>query len=205
MNDDPSCHIDLVYLRTENYIAPVNKTELIGYLERIDAALHGPNILCVYGSTAFILLDEPDRTSLDIDIAAPYSSVDFPDLTQAASAAGLPLNPAEDFPSDHIEWISALRLCLPKPVPETESVLWQGKHLAVKTVSIPQLIASKLIRYDEIDRSDIQYLCSQVNVDFPEIATAVGTLPHPFDRDPILLDNLENLKVDMQMWKEASS
>jgi hypothetical protein len=51
----------------------MDKKELVSYLEKIDQALQHPSSLCVYGSAAFILLDEPDRTSLDIDIAGPYS------------------------------------------------------------------------------------------------------------------------------------
>ena len=74
----------------------VTKTDLVSYLERLDRALASPATLHIYGSAAFMLLDEPDRTSLDIDVAAPYSQVDLGDLRQAATAAGLPLNPDDD-------------------------------------------------------------------------------------------------------------
>lgn len=61
------------------------------------------------------ILTVVNKVELYIDIAASYSSTDFPDMVQAALAAGLPVNPAADYPGDHIEWISALRLCLPPP------------------------------------------------------------------------------------------
>jgi hypothetical protein len=183
----------------------VNKVDLIGYFERIDKALHAPVTLCVYGSAAFMLLDEPDRTSLDVDVAAPYSCGDLADLRQAAASAGLPINPDADLSADHLEWISAARLCLPRPAPETETPLWQGRKLAVKTVSAPQLVASKLIRYDEIDRSDIQYLWRQAKLGIEAVAAAVAQLPSPFDRDPLVLDNLANLKTDIGMWSREQA
>ena len=178
----------------------MNKAELLGYLERLDRALKAQATLHIYGSAAFMLLDEPERTSLDVDVAAPYSVVDVGDLRQAAAAAGLPLNPPDEYAADHLEWISAVRLCLAKPNPETDLLLWQGERLRVKTGSVPQLIASKLIRYDEIDRSDIQYLCRQSSVDMAAVSGAVDELPAPFNRDPLVLENLENFRVDLTLW-----
>jgi hypothetical protein len=65
--------------------------------------------LCLW-ERRFVLMDEPGRTSLALDIASPYSIADYTDLEQAAKIAGLPLNPPEDYQGDHIEWIPALRL-----------------------------------------------------------------------------------------------
>lgn len=183
----------------------MNKAQLLTYLERIDEALRRDSELTVYGSAAFILLGEEDRTSLDIDVAGPYSSVEFPDLEQAARRAGLAVNPEQTDAGDHLEWVSALRLCLPPPRPETEIVLWRGRRLTVKTVSIEELIASKLIRYDEIDQSDIQFLCAQRPVDFRRIEAAVQSLPAPFNEEPLIRENLRNLKQDMGMWKGGSA
>jgi hypothetical protein len=183
------------------YTVRVNKTELLRHLERLDGALQAETTLCVYGSAAFILLDEPDRTSLDIDVAGPYSTADFGDLQRAAAAVGLPVNPDETTAGDHIEWISAARLCLPRPNPATDIALWQGRRLRVHTVAFPQLIASKLIRYDPIDQADIQYLCAQGRVEFASIADAARQLPPPFDSDRLVRENLENLRRDLQMWR----
>lgn len=180
----------------------MNKQELLGYLERLDAALTSDAVLCVYGSGAFILLDEPDRTSLDLDVAGPYSRADFGDFQRAALQAGLPVNPDETTQADHIEWISAARLCLPRPVPETEVVLWQGRRLCLKTVSLPQLVASKLIRYDPIDQGDVQYLFAGGRVNFAAVAEAVRQLPAPFDSDSLVRDNLECLKRDSAQWRK---
>ena len=181
----------------------VDKTELIGYLARIDGLLATPATLYVYGSAALILLDEPERTSLDMDVAAPYSRADFAELAVAAAKAGLPINPPDDYRRDHMEWISALRLCLPPPDPASDLVLWQGSRLAVKTAAIPRLIASKLIRYDNIDRGDVQYLCKQGQAAWDEVAAAVEMLPSPFGRDALVRENLANLREDMRMWGGA--
>ncbi|MEI7437575.1 MAG: hypothetical protein WCL16_12300 [bacterium] len=178
----------------------MNKSQLVTYLERIDAALHGEAVLYIYGSAAFILLDEPERTSLDIDVAAPYCRIDERVLREAASNAGLPVNPENDTSSDHIEWISALRLCLPKPSAESDIVLWRGSNMTVMTGAIPALIASKLIRYDAVDRSDVQYLLAQHPVALNDVAEAVRSLPPPFNQDAVVLENLENLRNDMSMW-----
>lgn len=170
------------------------------YLERIDAALRNEAVLYIYGSAAFILLDEPERTSLDVDVAAPYCRLDERAFRDAAARAGLPVNPEPDTTGDHIEWISSLRLCLPKPSADTDIVLWQGHHLTVKTGAIPALIASKLVRYDVVDRSDVQYLLSQHSVAFHDVAAAVRSLPPPFNQDAVVLDNLENFRTDMALW-----
>ncbi len=178
----------------------MNKSELINYLERMDAELNQPAMLYIYGSAVCILLDQPDRTSLDIDVAAPYSDVNYGELSQVAKQVGIPVNPQEDTSSNHIEWIQSLRLCLPKPSPEHEMLLWQGRYLTIKSGSLIDLIASKLIRYDEIDQGDIQYLYAQSKIEFSDVEDAVRRLPPSFNTDALVLENLKNLKVDIKIW-----
>jgi len=178
--------------------------QLLAYLERLDAELHKETVLCVYGSAAFMLLGEEGRTSLAVDVAAPYSRADFTQLRQAAGKAGLPVNPEEQYAGDHLEWVGPIRLCLPPPQAQTEQVLWRGKQLEVKTVSPAELIASKLIRYDELDRSDVQFLWRQTRPALRDIEAAVARLPAPFCADAVVLANLENLKVDLEMWSQRT-
>lgn len=170
------------------------------YLEGIDQALQSQATLYIYGSAACILLDEPDRTSLDVDVAGPYSVVDQGDLRKAAEAAGIPVNPTDGYAGDHIEWVGPLRLCLQPPVEGNGLTLWQGARLLIRTGSIAELVSSKLIRYDELDRSDIQYLLAASRLPFEEIARAVERLPPPFAANPLIRDNLDNLKADMALW-----
>ena len=80
-------------------------------------------------------------------------------------------------------------------------LLWQGSRLAVKSGSPADLIASKLIRYDEIDQGDIQYLLSQARVRFDDVEDAVRRLPPPFNVDCIVLENLQNFLADSKLWE----
>ena len=178
----------------------MDKKRILEVFALIDGELHSPASLCLYGSGAFILLEQEDRTSLDLDIAAPYSKVDFADFSRAVEAAGLSINPEEGIDDDHIEWISMVRLCLAEPSTTELIVLWEGKKLNVFTVSPADLIASKLIRYDAIDQSDIHYLVFQMNMSFESIEQAVLRLPQQFRRDMIVVENLANLDQDMRLW-----
>lgn len=181
----------------------MNKATILQKFAVIDENLNSSASLCLYGSGAFILLDEEDRTSLDLDIAGPYSKVNFSDFTNAVEAAGLKINPAETTDDDHIEWISVVRLCLADPSVTESMILWEGNKLKVFTVSPADLIASKLIRYDDIDQSDINYLVFQMNVSFESIAKAVTRLPKSFRDDVMLQENLTNLKQDIMLWKSC--
>jgi hypothetical protein len=181
----------------------MDKRQLIAYLEGMDRSLQDDAALYIYGSAACILLDEPGRTSLDIDVAGPYSVADEGDLRRAAEAVGLPVNPDEDYEGDHIEWIGPLRLCLQPPAGGAETMLWRGRRLRILTGSIADLVTSKLIRYDDIDQSDIRYLLGQRRVRFEDIEDATKRLPAPFRDDALVLQNLENLRTDMQTWGVA--
>jgi len=183
----------------------MDKSGIISYFGRLDGELTAPTVLHIYGSAAVILLGADDRTSLDIDVAGPYSTADYARFAEASATAGLPVNPASDFASNHLEWVGALRLCLPPPPPETESiVLWRGANLTVKTGRIADLVASKLIRYDETDQSDIQFLFKVSRFTIESIAATVRTLPPPFDTDALVLENLANLKVDLAVWGDGA-
>ncbi|MEA3452426.1 MAG: DUF6036 family nucleotidyltransferase [Bacteroidota bacterium] len=139
----------------------MKKEDFIRLFEEIDNNLVTDAEICIYGSAAFILLGQDDRTSLDIDIAAPYSNVNFKDLSQAIQKAGYEINP--DFTDRaHIEWIVGNRLCLSEPLPESTIILWSGDKLIIETLPEPDLIASKLIRYDEIDQAYLQ--CCETNI-----------------------------------------
>ncbi len=183
-----------------HYTVVMDKKTLISYLEGLDGALRSRANLYVYGSAACILLDEPGRTSLDIDVAGPYSVVDESDLREAAIAAGIPVNPTEDYNGDHIEWVGPLRLCLQPPVAGKGLTLWQGARLRIQTGGIVDLVASKLIRYDDIDRSDVQYLLNVSRLPFADIERAAACLPPPFNQDALVRENLCNLKTDMAIW-----
>jgi hypothetical protein len=179
----------------------MDKAKIISYLERMDAELAGETELYIYGSTALMLLDEPGRTSLGIDVAGPYSRANQADFRVVAEKIGLPVNPEEEDAREHIEWVGPLRLCLPPPDATGGMVLWRGAKLTIRTGNAPDLVASKLIRYDETDRSDLQFLFGQCQFAWEEVRDAADRLPEPFRTDALVRDNLANLKTDLQLWK----
>ena len=170
------------------------------HLTRLDTELPEPVRLCIYGSAAFMLLGQEDRFSMDVDVAAPYSNANLRELEAAAQRIGFPVNPPEDYPGDHIEWVGPTRLCLAPPSPPNTVPLWQGARLTVFTLPSSDLIASRLIRYDPIDQGDIQFLMIHGRVSFQEVAQAVDRLPAPFSQDVLVRENLENLRRDAQRW-----
>ena len=183
----------------------MNKDEIISYFHRLDNELAAPSVLHIYGSAAVILLGSEDRTSLDIDVAGPYSTVDEARFAEASVNAGLPVNPPSEFASNHVEWIGPLRLCLPPPVPGVQPLtLWRGTRLVVQTGQVEDLVASKLIRYDETDQADIRFLFRASRFLFESVAAAVKTLPRPFYADALVLKNLANLKKDLATWKDEA-
>src|ERR1041385_166278 len=146
---------------------------LQSYLEKLDKVLNGPAACCVFGSAACMLMGEEGRTSLDVDIAAPYSTVDEAMLRAAGRRIGLPVNPPADHAGDHIEWIGPLRLCLAGPGVAPRVQLWHGSRLTIFTVPPADLVASKLVRYDPTDQADIQFLMVNGRLRYEDIALAV--------------------------------
>jgi hypothetical protein len=179
----------------------MDKNEIIEYLTKLDDKVSGLQVLYIYGSAVVILLDAPGRTSLDIDVAGPYSSGDQAELERGSQQAGLPVNPPPDYQGCHLEWVGPLRLCLPPPQAGQEGLLlWRGKNVTVRSGNVEDLVASKLIRYDVTDRADVQYLYSRFRFAWESVRESVGRLPHPFRGDAMLLENLSNLETDMRMW-----
>ena len=178
----------------------MDKKRLEEYFAQVDGRLAQPAELLIYGSAAFILLDEEARTSLDLDVAGPYSKLNFEDFRQASRQAGLEVNPVAVDVAEHVEWIAGARLCLAPPESAGTLTLWQGRQLVVKTVAAADLVASKLIRYDPVDQSDVRYLVSQMKLSHADIAVAVARLPSGFRSDALVRENLANLKEDMRLW-----
>jgi hypothetical protein len=177
----------------------MNAAALREYLARLDAALAEPARLCVFGSAALMLMGQEDRFSVDVDVAGPYSTANERALAAAAEQVGLPVNPADDFSSDHIKWVGPLRLCVARPSDDA-LVLWQGSRLVIFTLPPPDLIASRLIRYDPTDQADIQFLIVHQRLHFEELERAVDRLPDPFRHDALVRENLENLRRDLPRW-----
>ncbi|MEI7732173.1 MAG: hypothetical protein WCO56_21540 [Verrucomicrobiota bacterium] len=77
--------------------------------------------------------------------------------------------------------------------------------MTIRTGSVPELIASKLIRYDETDRADIQFLFGQGQFEWASVRDTADRLPGPFRTNALVQENLRNLKTDLRLWKGLSA
>ena len=171
------------------------------YFARLDALVAPGTVLYVYGGAAVALLGAGIRTTMDVDVAEPYSHVDRATFAALSAQAGLPVNPGEDYDAAFLELVGAFRLCVPEPTPEKPGlVLFKGANLTVRTGSASDLIASKLVRYDEQDQQDIQFLLKASGVTLPAVNESVSRLPAAFREDALVRENLGNLERDMKMW-----
>jgi hypothetical protein len=168
-------------------------------LPALPAALKDPARLCIYGSGPLMLMGQEDRFSVDLDVAGPYSVVNERALAAAANRIGFPVNPPDNFFEDHIEWVGPLRLCLAPPS-DNAVTLWQGSRLTVFTVPPADLVASRLIRYDPTDQSDIQFLTIHHRLRYADVEQAVTRLPVSFRDDALVQENLANLRRDLSRW-----
>ena len=73
-------------------------------------------------------------------------------------------------------------------------------HSTAFTLPIPDLIASRLIRYDPTDQADIQFMLVHQPVSIEAISQAVTRLPAAFREDALVQENLKNLQRDLPRW-----
>ena len=171
------------------------------YFVRLDALVAPGTVLYVYGGVAVALLGSSIRTTMDVDVAEPYSHFDRAAFAEASALAGLPVNPGEDYEHAFLELVGALRLCVPEPTTDNAGLeLFKGSNLTVRTGSAADLIASKLVRYDEQDQQDIQFLLKAGAVRLSAVRESVERLPATFREDALVRENLDNLERDMKMW-----
>lgn len=171
------------------------------YFVRLDALVAPGTVLFVYGGAAVALLGSDIRTTMDVDVAEPYSHFDRAAFAAASAQAGLPVNPGVDHEAAFLELVGALRLCVPEPTAEKPGLeLFRGENLTVRTGSAADLIASKLVRYDEQDQQDIQFLLKAGAVRLSAVRESVERLPMAFREDALVLENLGNLERDMKIW-----
>lgn len=172
------------------------------YFSRLDPLVRNGTVLYVIGGAAVALLGAKIRTTVDIDVASPYSRLEWMEFCAASASVGLPVNPEPGYQGAYIEYVEPLMLTLPKPKTNDEDVvvLYKGFNLTVMTGSAADIIASKLYRYSDKDVSDIRFLMESSNVTLDDIREAVVRLPQRFRDDVVLRENLKNLETDSSMW-----
>ena len=181
-------------------IGEINEATLAAYFERLDPLVKPGTELYIFGGAAIVLLGAKIRTTVDIDVAAPYSRIDMANFREASEKAGLPVNPAPGYQGAYVEMVGERMLALPAPSGEG-TVLFKGLNLTVRTGSDADLAASKLIRYDDSDRADVAYLAGLGRLTVPQVKEAVARMPYGTRNDVLMADNLANFEVDMKMWE----
>ena len=79
------------------------------YFVRLDALVAPGTVLYVYGGAAVALLGSGIRTTMDVDVAEPYSHFDRTAFAVASAQAGLPVNPGIDHEAAFLELVGAFR------------------------------------------------------------------------------------------------
>ena len=186
-------------VKTINEVTVASLTE---YFSRLDELVPAETVLYLYGGAAVIMYGATIRTTLDIDIAAPYSRINPARFAEWSAMAGIPVNPPVLNDGISVEFVQANRLSLPVPRNEANDsvAVFTGRNLTVLAASPADIIASKLVRYNEHDQQDAQYLIVAGRVSYAAICEAVSRLPPLFREDELVRENLENLKSDMEIW-----
>ena len=183
-------------------IQEVNEEVLRGYFARLDPLVSKGTSLYLFGGGAVALLGAKIRTTIDLDVAAPYSTFSESEFAKASEQAGLPVNPPLGYQGAYVEFVQPLMLALPRPTDEEcGNVIFRGLNLMVKTCSPADLVASKLCRYNAKDRGDVQFLVESVGVTIEQIHESVKRLPPRLRDDVLVQENLSNLEVDMKLWR----
>ena len=180
----------------------IDESVLREYFERLDPLVKSGTELFVIGGAAVALLGAKIRTTVDLDVASPYSRVDLENFRDASARAGLPVNPVAGYQGAYVEYVEPLMLTLPRPQTEDATiVLFRGFNLTVRTGTPADLIASKLFRYSEKDVGDIRFLMESARVSMAGIKESVSRLPARFRDDVLVRENLANLELDSAMWR----
>jgi hypothetical protein len=184
-------------------VKEINEQKAMQYFAKLDELVNPGTVLFIIGGSAIALLGAKIRVTADIDVALPYSKIDIAAFIKASIMAGIPVDPGFGYQGAYIEMVRPMMLTLPTPVEGQEIVLFPGKNLTVKTCSAADLAASKLYRCGDQDREDIQFLVQVCGVTFEQVEESVSRLPPRFRDDVLVRDNLENLRMDMAMWREV--
>ncbi|MBO6166950.1 MAG: hypothetical protein J6P13_01200 [Kiritimatiellae bacterium] len=185
-------------------IAEINEQVLRDYFARLDRLVAPGTELFVFGGASIALLGSKIRTTVDVDVAAPYSRVDMVSFKEASKLAGLPVNPGMGYQGAYLEFVEERMLALPVQKRDEATVLFRGLNLTVITASESDLVASKLVRYNDKDRSDVQFLAGLGKVSPEDVKASVARMSPRLRSDVLVAENLSNLETDFMLWKEIS-
>lgn len=160
-------------------------------LDKVDAELAHAQTICVIGSTATILMGQPQRRTEDIDVWAKASIFDEGEMRTAAERAGLLYNPIEDEPNlPYIQIVHPGIVQVPGYDPDTKTwlgkqprTLWTAERLTVVCPPPEIIIASKMRRFEDRDIADSIWLMAQTQVEADAVIEAIRNLPARYRED----------------------
>ena len=157
-------------------------------LDKVDAELAQAQTICVIGSTATILMGQPQRRTEDIDVWAKASIFDETQMREAATRAGLLFNPIEDEPGlPYIRIVHPGIVQIPGYDPQSNTwlgqpprTLWTAEKLTVVCPPPEIIIASKMRRFEDRDIADSIWLMAESQIGADAVIEAIRNLPARF-------------------------
>jgi hypothetical protein len=133
--------------------------------------------LTLVGSATGILMGQPDRSSVDLDVWRPTSRYEFAALKKAVEDAGLVFNPksALDPETPYVQLIEPGIVQI--GMFEHPEPLEKFGALQLDRPPIANLVASKLVRAETKDIEDITYLLANYRPARGDIAKAIQSMP----------------------------
>ena len=155
----------------------LNAEQMRSALERIAQHLKNPVSLCIIGSGPGILGGQPDRLSIDIDVWNKASNFAYADLRQACEKAGLLFDPKDEIQPDkpYIQIVDAGIVQVGK-FSEKTPVLKEGL-LVVERPPMENIVASKLLRMNETDLTDVGFLVARYGIKKSQVEKVIASFP----------------------------
>ena len=158
----------------------------MGLLAGLDAALEKKQVLCIIGSCALLLMGHDTRSTEDVDVWLPASSIDGADLMRACRIAGIGFNPTDEDAGDGEAYLQVVQpgvVRLPScangtwSTGEESETVWTGRNLTVTMPPVAVLVASKLARCEDRDLTDCAFLMSTGRTDEAGVRAAARRMP----------------------------
>jgi len=154
----------------------VEKLDQLGAkLEELGVSAH----IVAIGSVPAMLLGQPGRTSLDLDVWKPSSAFHEAALREAAEAVGLLFDP-KDFVEPDMPYLQIVRPGIVQVGPFEPEAVDQFSSLKISRPPVENILASKLCRASEKDIEDIFWLAGQFQPDIPKATASDCTRKHGF-------------------------
>jgi hypothetical protein len=178
---------------------PIDRRRLIEIFDALGAGLSKPATLCLIGSSPGIVLGQPERQSLDIDVWRQRSNYDETELRRACDRLGLLFDPRDEMRPDAV-YIQIIRPGMVRlPEDFDVEVLGQYGNLTVVMPAPALLSAAKLARGEPRDIEDVVWWVKERALSGDEVRDAAGRLPDPRQREKAA-DNM--IFVDMIVGDE---